>query len=94
MARIRAVLRRAQCGPAASRVIQAGELMINVDARRVEMRSQPVHHGVLVVKRVLRLDDTACALAHPAGKRMAYLVKLDIADTRPPRVHLVRLAKA
>jgi two-component system alkaline phosphatase synthesis response regulator PhoP len=49
MARIRAVLRRAQRGPAASRVIQAGELLIDVDAHRVEVQgpsslsSQTVH---------------------------------------------------
>jgi len=43
MARIRAVLRRAQREPAASRVIQAGELLIDVDAHRVEMRGQAVH---------------------------------------------------
>jgi len=43
MARIRAVLRRAQRGPAASRVIQAGELLIDVDAHRVEVRGQTVH---------------------------------------------------
>jgi two-component system alkaline phosphatase synthesis response regulator PhoP len=38
LARIRAVLRRAQRGPAASNVIQAGELLIDVDAHRVEVR--------------------------------------------------------
>jgi DNA-binding response OmpR family regulator len=43
MARIRAVLRRAQRGPAASRVIQAGELLIDVDAHRVEVQGQTVH---------------------------------------------------
>jgi two-component system alkaline phosphatase synthesis response regulator PhoP len=43
MARIRAVLRRAQRGPAASRMIQAGELMIDVDAHRVEVRGQTIH---------------------------------------------------
>ncbi len=43
MARIRAVLRRAQHGPAASNVIRAGELLIEVDAHRVEVRGQTVH---------------------------------------------------
>jgi len=43
MARIRAVLRRAQGGPAASSVIRAGELLIDVDAHRVEVRGQTVH---------------------------------------------------
>ena len=43
MARIRAVLRRVQGGPAASRVIQAGELMVDLDAHRVEVRGQTVH---------------------------------------------------
>ncbi len=43
IARIRAVLRRAQGGPAASRVIRAGELMVDVDAHRVEVRGQEVH---------------------------------------------------
>jgi two-component system alkaline phosphatase synthesis response regulator PhoP len=43
MARIRAVLRRAQGGPAASNVIQAGELLIDVDAHCVEVRGQAVH---------------------------------------------------
>jgi two-component system alkaline phosphatase synthesis response regulator PhoP len=43
IARIRAVLRRTQRGPAASRVIQAGDLMIDLDAHRVEVRGQPVH---------------------------------------------------
>ena len=43
MARLRAVLRRAQGGPAASSVIRAGELLIDVDAHRVEVRGQTVH---------------------------------------------------
>jgi DNA-binding response OmpR family regulator len=43
IARIRAVLRRAQRGPADSRVIQAGELMMDLDAHRVEVRGQAVH---------------------------------------------------
>ena len=43
IARIRAVLRRAQPGPDASRVIRAGELTIDVDAHRVEVRGQAVH---------------------------------------------------
>jgi len=42
IARIRAVLRRAQRGPAASRVIQAGELTIDVSAHQVEVRGQTV----------------------------------------------------
>jgi len=43
IARIRAVLRRAQPDPAASQVIRVGDLMIDVDAHRVEVRDQPVH---------------------------------------------------
>jgi two-component system alkaline phosphatase synthesis response regulator PhoP len=43
MARIRAVLRRAQRGPVVPRVIQAGELLIDVDAHRVEVQGQTVH---------------------------------------------------
>jgi two-component system alkaline phosphatase synthesis response regulator PhoP len=42
LARIRAVLRRAQRGPAASRVIRAGDLMIDLDAHRVEVRGETV----------------------------------------------------
>ena len=42
-ARIRAVLRRAQRGPAASRVIQAGDLIVDMDTHRVEVRGQEVH---------------------------------------------------
>ncbi len=38
LARIRAVLRRAQPGPAASRTIQVGEVLIDVQAHRVEVR--------------------------------------------------------
>ena len=43
MARIRAVLRRAQGELTASNVIQAGELLMDVDAHRVEVRGQQVH---------------------------------------------------
>jgi len=49
MARVRAVLRRAQGGPVASNVIRAGDLLIDADAHRVEVRgqaglpSQPLH---------------------------------------------------
>lgn len=43
IARIRAVLRRARRGPTASRAIQAGELLIDVGAHRVEVRGQEVH---------------------------------------------------
>ena len=43
LARIRAVLRRAQPGPDASGIIRAGELMVDVDAHRVEVRGQTVH---------------------------------------------------
>jgi two-component system alkaline phosphatase synthesis response regulator PhoP len=43
LARIRAVLRRTQHGPAGSRVIQVGGLLIDVDARRVEVQGQTVH---------------------------------------------------
>ena len=42
MARIRAVLRRSQREPAASGIIQAGELLVDVDAHRVEVRGQTV----------------------------------------------------
>jgi DNA-binding response OmpR family regulator len=43
IARIRAVLRRAQREPFAARVIRAGELMVDVDAHRVEVQGQAVH---------------------------------------------------
>lgn len=43
LARLRAVLRRAQRGPTASRVMQAGELLIDMDAHRVEVQGQAVH---------------------------------------------------
>jgi two-component system alkaline phosphatase synthesis response regulator PhoP len=43
LARIRAVLRRAQGGLAASNVIRAGGLMMDVDAHRVDVRGQEVH---------------------------------------------------
>jgi two-component system alkaline phosphatase synthesis response regulator PhoP len=42
LARIRAVLRRSQRGPAASSVIQEGDLVIDVGARRVEVRGETV----------------------------------------------------
>jgi DNA-binding response OmpR family regulator len=42
-ARIRAVLRRAQGGPAPSRLIQVGDLLMDIDAHRVEVRGQPLH---------------------------------------------------
>ena len=42
LARIRAVLRRAQRGPAAPRVIRAGDLVVDVDAHRVGVRGQRV----------------------------------------------------
>jgi len=43
IARIRAVLRRTQGGLAASNVIRAGGLLMDVDAHRVEVRGQEVH---------------------------------------------------
>ncbi len=43
LARIRAVLRRARGGPAASNVLRAGGLLMDVDAHRVEVRGQEVH---------------------------------------------------
>jgi two-component system alkaline phosphatase synthesis response regulator PhoP len=43
LARIQAVLRRAQRGPAAPGVIRAGDLMIDVSAHRVEVQGQAVH---------------------------------------------------
>jgi two-component system alkaline phosphatase synthesis response regulator PhoP len=43
MARIRAVLRRTQRGPAASQVIRVGDLMIDVDAHLVEIGDQAVN---------------------------------------------------
>ena len=43
LARIRAVLRRAQGMPAASNVIRVGVLLMDVDAHRVEVRGQDVH---------------------------------------------------
>ena len=42
LARIRAVLRRTQRGVAASRVIRSGEITVDVDAHRVEVRGQVV----------------------------------------------------
>ena len=42
LARIRAVLRRAQPGPASSRTIQVGEVLIDVQAHRVEVRRRAV----------------------------------------------------
>ena len=42
LARIRAVLRRAQRGIAASKVIRAGELLVDVDGHRVEVGDQTV----------------------------------------------------
>jgi len=43
IARIRAVLRRVQYGPAPSRVIHAGDLMIDVDAHQVRVGGESVH---------------------------------------------------
>ncbi len=43
MARVRAVLRRALGEQASSRVLQIGDLFIDLDAHRVEMNHQPVH---------------------------------------------------
>ena len=43
LARIRAVLRRAQGMPAASNVIRVGVLLMDMDAHRVEVRGQDVH---------------------------------------------------
>jgi two-component system, OmpR family, alkaline phosphatase synthesis response regulator PhoP len=43
LARIQAVLRRAQPGPAASRVIRVGDLWIDAAAHRVEVRGQVVN---------------------------------------------------
>ena len=43
IARIRAVLRRAQRGPAAPSVIHLGEVLISVDAHQVEVRGEAVH---------------------------------------------------
>lgn len=43
MARIRAVLRRAQGEPTAPKVIRVGELVVDVDAYRVEVQNQGVH---------------------------------------------------
>ena len=43
VARVRAVLRRAHGEPASQRVIQVRELMVDVDAHRVEVGGQPVH---------------------------------------------------
>jgi two-component system alkaline phosphatase synthesis response regulator PhoP len=42
LARIRAVLRRVQPGTAGARVIRAGDLVVDVDAHRVEVRGQEV----------------------------------------------------
>ena len=43
MARIRAVLRRAQGEPAPQKVIRAGDLVIDVDSYRVEVQDRTVH---------------------------------------------------
>jgi two-component system alkaline phosphatase synthesis response regulator PhoP len=43
MARIRAVLRRAQGEPGSPRVIQAGGLTMELDAHQVQVKSLPVH---------------------------------------------------
>lgn len=43
MARIRAVLRRAQGEPCPQRVIQVGDLTIDMDSYRVEVQDEPVH---------------------------------------------------
>jgi two-component system, OmpR family, alkaline phosphatase synthesis response regulator PhoP len=43
MARIRAVLRRAQGEPTPSKVLRAGDLVIDTDSYRVEVRDQQVH---------------------------------------------------
>jgi len=43
MARVRAVLRRAQGEPASSRIIQVGELSVDVDAHRVDVNNEAVH---------------------------------------------------
>jgi DNA-binding response OmpR family regulator len=43
MARIRAVLRRAQGEPTPPKVVRAGELVIDADSYRVEVQDQPVH---------------------------------------------------
>jgi len=42
MARIRAILRRAQGEPALPKMIRAGELVIDVDSYQVEVQNQPV----------------------------------------------------
>jgi two-component system alkaline phosphatase synthesis response regulator PhoP len=42
VARVRAVLRRAQGEPSPPRVIQVGEVMMDLDAHQVEVRGQPV----------------------------------------------------
>ena len=43
MARIRAVLRRAQGEPSPQKVIRAGDLVIDTDSYRVEVQDRPVH---------------------------------------------------
>jgi two-component system alkaline phosphatase synthesis response regulator PhoP len=43
MARIRAILRRAHGEPAAPRVIQSGDLVIDLDQHHVRLGQQPVH---------------------------------------------------
>ena len=70
LARIRAVLRRTQRGPAASRVIQAGDLMVDVDGHRVEVRGEAVHltpteFGLL------------CALAEYRGQALTRLEMIE-----------------
>jgi len=43
VARVRAVLRRAQGEPVAPRVIQSGELLLDLDRHAVQLRGQPLH---------------------------------------------------
>jgi len=43
MARVRAVLRRAQGEPVPARVIQAGELTIDLDAHQIQVKGQPLY---------------------------------------------------
>jgi two-component system alkaline phosphatase synthesis response regulator PhoP len=43
MARVRAVLRRTQGEQAPSRLLHAGELVMDLDAHQIEARGQPVH---------------------------------------------------
>jgi len=70
VARVRAVLRRALGEPAPSRVLQVGILAIDVDARRVEVKGQPLH-----------LTPTEFGLLHALSEHPGYtLTRLELIE--------------